>query len=78
VSCHPSVTCICQPTPCSGTLHLASRADVAQFMAQVRARQAHLLSELTDGLHLHTLAARQRRALERARDILRAKGYLVE
>lgn len=61
-----------------GTLHLASRADVAQFMAQVRARQAHLLSELTDGLHLHTLAARQRRALERARDILRAKGYLVE
>lgn len=61
-----------------GTLHLASRTDVAQFMAQVRASQAHLLSELTDGLHLHTLAARRRSALERAREVLRAKGYLVE
>lgn len=61
-----------------GALHLASRADVAQFMAQVRTVQAHLLSELTDGLHLHTLAARRRSALERARDVLRAKGYLVE
>ncbi|WP_025745731.1 transcription repressor NadR [Kallotenue papyrolyticum] len=61
-----------------GALHLASRADVAQFMAQLRASQAHLLSELTDGLHLHTLAARRRSALERAREVLRAKGYLVE
>lgn len=61
-----------------GMLHIASRADVAQFMAQLRATGAHLLSELTDGLHLHTLEARSPEALERARRVLRERGYLVE
>ncbi len=61
-----------------GMLHIASRADVAQFMDQLRETGAHLLSELTDGLHLHTLEARSDEALERARRALRKRGYLVE
>ncbi|GAP63763.1 hypothetical protein ARMA_2186 [Ardenticatena maritima] len=61
-----------------GNLHIASRADVAQFMQQLRETKAHLLSELTDGLHLHTLEARTNEALVRAREVLREKGYLVE
>ncbi len=61
-----------------GMLHIASRADVAQFMEHLQATGAHLLSELTDGLHLHTLEARTPEALERAREALRARGYLLE
>ncbi len=61
-----------------GNLHIASRADVAQFMQQLRETKAHLLSELTDGLHLHTLEAQTNDALTRAREVLRQKGYLVE
>lgn len=61
-----------------GSLHVASREDVRQFMGAVRRTGARLLSELTEGLHLHTLEARSPALLERAREALRARGYLVE
>lgn len=61
-----------------GILHIASREDVRQFMDQLVETGARLLSELTDGLHLHTLEARRPEQLERAREVLRWKGYLVE
>lgn len=61
-----------------GNLHIASREDVRQFMSQWSDTGARLLSELTDGLHLHTLVARKSEVLERAREALRARGYLVE
>jgi transcriptional regulator of NAD metabolism len=43
-----------------GSLHVASREDVRQFMEAVRRTGARLLSELTEGLHLHTLEAEAR------------------
>ncbi len=61
-----------------GNLHIASREDVRQFMSQWSGTGARLLSELTDGLHIHTLEARRPELLERAREALRARGYLVE
>ena len=61
-----------------GNLHIASREDVRQFMSQLHGTGARLLSELTDGLHLHTLEARRPELLERAREVLRRRGYLVE
>ena len=61
-----------------GSLRIASREDVRQFMAQLEETGARLLSDLTDGLHLHTLEARRPELLERARQALRQKGYLVE
>lgn len=61
-----------------GSLHVASREDVRQFIEAWRRTGARLLSELTDGLHLHTLEARTPEALERAREALRRRGYLVE
>ncbi len=61
-----------------GMLHIASREDVRQFMAQLEATGARLLSELTNGVHLHTLAARRPEQLERAREALRTRGYLIE
>jgi transcriptional regulator of NAD metabolism len=61
-----------------GMLHIASREDVRQFMQQLALTGAKLLSELTDGLHLHTLEARRPEQLARAREVLQQRGYLVE
>ena len=61
-----------------GMLHIASREDVRQFMRQLVATGAKLLSELTEGLHLHTLQARRPEQLQRAREVLQQRGYLVE
>jgi transcriptional regulator of NAD metabolism len=61
-----------------GMLHIASREDVRQFIRQWQESGARLLSELTGGLHLHTLEARRPEQLDRAREVLRARGYLVE
>jgi len=61
-----------------GMLHIASREDVRQFINQLNSTGARLLSELTEGLHLHTLEARRPEQLERARQVLRERGYLLE
>ncbi len=61
-----------------GMLHIASREDVRLFMKQLKETGARLLSELTDGLHLHTLEARRPEQLDRARAVLRERGYLLE
>jgi transcriptional regulator of NAD metabolism len=61
-----------------GMLHIASREDVRQFIDRLRVTGARLLSELTDGIHLHTLEARRPEQLARARQVLRERGYLVE
>lgn len=61
-----------------GVLMLESRADIDSWWAVARASGARLLSELTDGLHLHTVTTRSPANLERARAALRARGFLVE
>jgi transcriptional regulator of NAD metabolism len=61
-----------------GVLMLESRADVESWWQTVRRCGARLLSELTGGLHLHTVEARRAEAIESARAALRARGYLVE
>jgi transcriptional regulator of NAD metabolism len=58
-------------------LWLRSRADVANFMAQLERTRANLLSSLTNGVHLHTLAAAGPAALEAARQALARRGYLL-
>jgi len=61
-----------------GMLHISSREDVRQFIQQMTVTGARLLSELTDGLHLHTLEAHRPEQLDRAREVLGERGYLVE
>ena len=39
----------------SGQLQIASRLDVTEFVNRVTSEKAHSLSELTDGVHLHTI-----------------------
>lgn len=62
----------------TGALRLRSRYDVSQFIAQSRQCRANPLSQLTGGLHLHTIRGTDDRALDRAEAALRALGLLWE
>lgn len=62
----------------TGALRLRSRYDVGQFLAQVRKSEARPLSDLTGGIHLHTVRGPDPAALDRAAEALRALGCLLE
>lgn len=61
-----------------GSLQLASRYDVSQFMERLESGSATVLSSLTDGIHLHTLRCPDEAAYERACAELKAAGLLLE
>lgn len=61
-----------------GELHLASRSDVEAWAEATRQSGAHLLSELTGGVHLHTLEADDEDRLERARNAIARLGFLLD
>ncbi len=61
-----------------GEVHLASRSDVEAWAEATRRAGAHLLSELTEGVHLHTLEADDPARLERARAALGRLGFLLD
>lgn len=59
-----------------GMLMLDSRDDLREWLKDLREKRAHLLSELTDGVHIHTVEAPRADLLERARCALRERGFL--
>ncbi len=61
----------------TGTLHIGSRLDVDQFLAQVDREHAHLLSDLTDGYHMHLVEFADRQQLDRAVSALGSCGVEV-
>ena len=62
----------------TGPLQLASRYDVGQFIARCRQSDALPLSQLTEGIHLHTLSCPGPDAYDRACRALRELGFLLE
>jgi hypothetical protein len=62
----------------TGPLHLSNRYEVSQFAARCRADHAPPLSQLTDGLHLHTITCPDESAYDRVRTVLRDMGILWE
>jgi len=58
-------------------LDLRSRRDVQLWADRCSATGAHLLSELTDGEHVHTLEADHEPILDAAQEALRHLGFLV-
>lgn len=62
----------------SGQLQIASRFDVEQFIARVTSEKAHSLSELTDGIHLHTIECPSQEAFDLVVKSLRDKGFLLD
>lgn len=62
----------------TGKLHIHSRYDVDQFIYKVNHEQAKPLSQLTDGLHLHTIQCPNQETLERILEALDKKEYLFK
>ena len=60
----------------TGSLRLSSRYDVGQFLS--RCAGARPLSDLTGGIHLHTLSCPDVEACRRAMEDLRRLGILLE
>lgn len=61
----------------TGTLQLASRYDVEQFIQHCTHSDARPLSDLTGGIHLHTLSCPDEEAFVRVREALHQLGVLV-
>ncbi len=62
----------------TGPLQLSSRYDVGQFLARCAGEGARPLSDLTGGIHLHTLSCPDEDAFSRVREVLRDLGVLLE
>jgi transcriptional regulator of NAD metabolism len=61
----------------TGQLSIATPDDVERFMEAIETTQSGLLSSLTDGIHLHTVKASDKRQLDRLETILQEKGFLL-
>lgn len=59
-----------------GQLQLFSRYDVDQFIDRMQGNEP--LSQLTHGVHLHTIRCRDASVFERVENALRKKGLLYE
>lgn len=61
-----------------GALQISSRYDVEQFIRKCLESEAMPLSQLTNGVHLHTLSCPDEAAFRRAEEALRKLGFLVQ
>lgn len=61
-----------------GQLSCSSRHDVQEFLRKVTEADAAPLSELTNGLHLHTLLCPDEESYTRVKEGLREHGFLYE
>lgn len=54
----------------AGRLNIASRKDADRFMKRVAETETGLLSDLTNGIHLHTIVCEDREAFETIKNLL--------
>lgn len=60
----------------TGALRVSNRYEVAQFVARCREEAAAPLSQLTEGVHLHTVLCPDQAAADRVRNALRRLDFL--
>ena len=61
----------------TGALRIRSRHDVEQFLRRVEEREAKPLSDLTGGIHLHTIRCPDQATLDRVLEALDRQGFLL-
>ncbi|MBC8630423.1 transcription repressor NadR [[Eubacterium] tenue] len=61
----------------TGYLHLSSRRDVREFMKSLNENSVNPLSQLTDGIHLHTIKCENEDILNSVLNNLKEKGYTL-
>ena len=62
----------------TANLHVSNRLEVEHFLHQLHTTNAQLLSDLTDGTHLHLISASSEETLNTVEEQLRKKGFLLE
>mgnify|MGYP001036726151 FL=1 len=60
-----------------GGLVIRSRADVRKFMCRVEEYGTKPLTDLTQGIHFHTIEAEQEEILEAVVEALEKEGFLL-
>jgi len=61
-----------------GMLMLSNSQDVENFIHAVKKHRANLLSQLTNGVHIHTIEAINYDCINKAEKLLKEKGILLE
>lgn len=61
-----------------GGLHIANQTDVDQFMEKYQNSTSHLLSQLTNGIHLHTIRYQKTTDLAKIKQALADQGILYQ
>lgn len=62
----------------TASIMVSNRLEVKLFMEKIKSTKASFLSELTGGIHLHTISAANEKALDKAEAALKAEGILLE
>nr|WP_156509881.1 transcription repressor NadR [Rossellomorea aquimaris] len=62
----------------TASIMVSNRKEVEQFMKKIKDTKASFLSELTDGIHLHTIMAQDEKTLMTAEQALKKAGFLIE
>lgn len=62
----------------TASVMVSNRQEVKQFMENIKTTNSSLLSELTGGIHLHTISALSTQILDKAEAALKAEGFLIE
>jgi uncharacterized protein len=62
----------------TASIMVSNRLEVKNFMKKIKSRKAAFLSELTGGIHLHTISASSESALDNAEKALADEGFLME
>lgn len=62
----------------AGELNISTRYDVSEFMNRVKQKDASPLSDLTGGIHLHTVLFPDQETYRRVIQNLREAGFLYE
>jgi uncharacterized protein len=62
----------------TASIMVSNRREVKQFLNKINDTNASYLSELTDGIHLHTISAPNEKAMADAEKALNDAGFLIE
>lgn len=61
----------------TASIMVSNPVEVKQFVEKVNSTKASYLSELTNGIHLHTLSATSEEDLDKAEKMLKEHGFLL-
>ncbi|MDQ0414551.1 transcription repressor NadR [Mesobacillus stamsii] len=62
----------------TASIMVSNRYEVKQFIEKIRSTNASYLSELTGGIHLHTISAPTEKMLDEAEQTLRKANFLID